>query len=221
MKIYSLIPITLLISIACIAHVYSMEEEPIAQEIEQKSEPAEIQKLLNILGTTVSRDLKFYAALPIIKQYSTGEINNLHIPEEVKEYVLNLKAEISKALHKQVTTGNVEAVQLLLNFGADPNHITDGVLLLISAMIPFSKNNKEITRLLIEKGADVNAQYGSGTTALIIAAINGWHEIIQLLLEAGANPKHTDAYGKTALDLAEIYHREKAAHVLKQAMALE
>ena len=46
--------------------------------------------------------------------------------------------------------------------------------------------NYDIAKLLLEKGADVNAKNDNGETALIIAAQNDHTEIVKLLLEKGA-----------------------------------
>ncbi|KAF8239490.1 hypothetical protein L208DRAFT_1237287, partial [Tricholoma matsutake] len=47
--------------------------------------------------------------------------------------------------------------------------------------------NQEIVKLLIEKGANVNAQGGFFGNALQAAAYNGNQEIVKLLIEEGAN----------------------------------
>ncbi|HKQ72824.1 MAG TPA: ankyrin repeat domain-containing protein [Blastocatellia bacterium] len=56
--------------------------------------------------------------------------------------------------------------------------------------------NTEVVRLLIEKGADVNAKYNGAGTALIPAAEMGDLAIAKLLLETGAdvNVKHQSGY---------------------------
>jgi ankyrin repeat protein len=54
-------------------------------------------------------------------------------------------------------------------------------------------------RLLIENGADVNAEARFGWTALMVAAAKGRARFSRLLLEAGADPEACDAYGWTPL----------------------
>lgn len=56
--------------------------------------------------------------------------------------------------------------------------------------------------LLLDKGADVNAQGQDGWTALMISVKGGWITVTALLIESGANPDATDAQGRTALHLA-------------------
>ncbi|MEE6478869.1 hypothetical protein FKM82_012033 [Ascaphus truei] len=66
-----------------------------------------------------------------------------------------------------------------------------------------------VCRLLLESGADSNAQTHGGSTALHRAAFCGHCQVGQLLLEYGADPALTDSDGKTALHkAAEGGHRE-------------
>jgi len=60
----------------------------------------------------------------------------------------------------------------------------------------------EISKLLLEKGADKDLQRNDGSTALIIASKNGHTDLVTLLLNSGANPGLKDSEGKTALDYA-------------------
>src|SRR3712207_2495053 len=55
-------------------------------------------------------------------------------------------------------------------------------------------------RALLERGADVNARFRYGQTALFKAAERGHVEVVKLLLERGADPNVKDTfYGETAL----------------------
>jgi ankyrin repeat protein len=59
--------------------------------------------------------------------------------------------------------------------------------------------NLELTRLLLEAGADIELASANGTTPLIIAVLNGQVGIAMYLLERGANPNAIDAYERGAL----------------------
>jgi ankyrin repeat protein len=62
-----------------------------------------------------------------------------------------------------------------------------------------------IARLLLERGAPVNARQGTGGlgfTPLMEAALNGQTEMVDLLLEHGADRTMRDEKGQTAEDYA-------------------
>jgi ankyrin repeat protein len=57
-------------------------------------------------------------------------------------------------------------------------------------------------RLLLARGADVNAESGADGSALVIASAAGREDLALLLLDAGADPASADAGGVTALHYA-------------------
>jgi ankyrin repeat protein len=127
--------------------------------------------------------------------------------------------------------GKEEAVQLLLEAGADPNVTTEsGVTLLMEAAYVYG----EIIHILVDYAADVNAQNALGQTALMygvsrssLSALlgvpsidldiqdrNGWTALMLAvsdedrlstneLVKAGADPLVKNIDGRTALDLAK------------------
>ncbi|PWT97199.1 MAG: hypothetical protein C5B51_31865 [Terriglobia bacterium] len=72
--------------------------------------------------------------------------------------------------------------------------------------------NSEMTRLLLDHGADINWSSGNRTTPLLIALLNGQVGLAGYLLERGADPNATDAYGRGALfaaiDLRNFNHEK-------------
>ncbi len=93
-------------------------------------------------------------------------------------------------------------VELLLKRGADPNQAdTAGATALLWA-IP----DREKVRLLVEHGANVNAQSSSsGRTPLLVAAgYPGTVDLIEFLIGRGADLHAKDAAGFTALPLAML-----------------
>jgi len=64
------------------------------------------------------------------------------------------------------------------------------------------RGHGEVVELLVDKGANLDAQDKLGWTALQRAADNGHGEVVKLLVEKGANLEAQDTYGRTALHLA-------------------
>jgi len=74
----------------------------------------------------------------------------------------------------------------------------------------------EIVKMLIEKGAEVDARDRDGHTPLMLAAIYGCNQTIQVLLEAGADPRAKTKSGNTAVIYAENNNHPVAATLLKK-----
>jgi ankyrin repeat protein len=66
----------------------------------------------------------------------------------------------------------------------------------------------DIVKLLIDKGADVNAKSSNGWTALMLASETGYIDIAKLLIDKGADVNAKSSNGWTALMLAS-----KAGHI--------
>lgn len=92
-----------------------------------------------------------------------------------------------------------ESVKLLLENHADPNSLFDTrPAVTISAMF----GQYEVTKMLLDAGADPNLPDGPLTTALMLAAEEGHADVVKLLLEYGANESLRDLSKETALDKA-------------------
>jgi len=116
---------------------------------------------------------------------------------DIIEVLLRSGADVAKkslenetdALLPAVVGKHGRCVQLLLEAGADPNQTfstnVENVPLLTIAS---EKGSAEITRLLLESGAEVNATDGEGLTALQRAGIHSHRNVEAVLIEFGANP---------------------------------
>ena len=116
------------------------------------------------------------------------------------------------ALMLATIMGHTEVVQQLLAAGAPVNH--NGWTPLIYAA---ARNRTDIARLLIAKGAELNAAADNGTTALMMAAREGHLQMLLLLLEHGANAKHVSPEGHSALSLAQDRSHRGIEGVLRKA----
>ncbi|KAK6705444.1 hypothetical protein SNK05_009341 [Fusarium graminearum] len=119
---------------------------------------------------------------------------NRPFAENKSETLLNIKR-----LHDAARQGLVNDVKMLLDQGVSPAAFYDGKSPLHTSAM---RGNVESTRLLLEKGADIEAKDKTGKTALLIAATSSKHEILKLLLEKGANVNAKDRNGWTALLIA-------------------
>lgn len=113
---------------------------------------------------------------------------------------INGALDINEHLIETVRRGDAQAVQDLLDQGADPNAHNQSNYTALMTAVHF--NYERIVRVLLERGADIDAQDDSGTTALMVACKNiipSSYAIVSLLLERGADLYAQDGNGNTAL----------------------
>ena len=83
-------------------------------------------------------------------------------------------------------TGKVDAVNLLLARGADPN-AKEGWRGQTALMWAAAEGHAAVIETLVARGADVNARSNGGFTALLFAAREGRIAAVEALLKAGAD----------------------------------
>ncbi|KAG8651487.1 hypothetical protein MANES_07G133005v8 [Manihot esculenta] len=64
------------------------------------------------------------------------------------------------------------------------------------------RGNIKCARVLVESGADKDANSKDGRTALYRAAANGDHKMVEMLIEMGSDPTIADNHGRSAFDVA-------------------
>jgi hypothetical protein len=113
-------------------------------------------------------------------------------------------------LHGVAAHGDLEMVQVLLEYKADVNARSAGG----ETLLHFASYNwighspddgsslAKVARLLLEHGADANAPDDYGSTALHLAARRGKVEVARVLLEHGVDVGAETEGGKTAFQLA-------------------
>ncbi|MEW6530540.1 MAG: ankyrin repeat domain-containing protein [Thermodesulfobacteriota bacterium] len=106
---------------------------------------------------------------------------------------------------------------------ADKASLKEAAIKLPVPLIMASRNGQiRVVRLLIDRGADVNArEKETETTALIAAAQQGHAEVVAVLLDRGADVHAKDKAGKTALSEAKHYNHEHVAKLLQERGAAE
>ncbi|WP_374010556.1 ankyrin repeat domain-containing protein [Leifsonia sp. LS-T14] len=121
----------------------------------------------------------------------------------------------STALHAAARRAQVESMRLLLDAGADIDHLD--MLGRTALAIAATEQDDRGFAFLLDAGADVNA--GSGTTALMETAVAGSLATLRRLLGAGAAVDVQDDDGWTALMHAADADRDDAIRILIEAGA--
>ncbi len=112
--------------------------------------------------------------------------------------------QIGPPLHYALLGGNLAGISELLDLG-HPIEVKNGwkdtpliAATWANSSVPTSKR-LEIVRLLLARGAQVDARGGGGRSALYWASMHTDHEIMKTLIEAGANPSIETNNGQTPL----------------------
>jgi ankyrin repeat protein len=142
------------------------------------------------------------------------------------------------ALHKAAKEGDIEAVKLLLEFGARvdiPNYVYDVTPMLSAAGVwhiygifmeyPISGEFKtgaeaaEIMKLLLDAGASIQDVAANGQNVAHGAAKAGWNEAVQLAFDEGVDINTPDVGGLTPKDLALMKGHAETAALIDQLLA--
>ena len=145
---------------------------------------------------------------------------------------------VASALMQSIRTGDAQSVRCLLDAGADANTTEHDITALAlaaslgsagSCLLPEEGASApvavtpairmEITRLLLAKGAKVNAADKAGTTALMDAARLGYADTARLLIQHGAKVNAAakgSLAGITALMFAAMYGHTATVRLLTQ-----
>jgi ankyrin repeat protein len=99
--------------------------------------------------------------------------------------------------------GRLDAVQLLLQRGAQVNQPSNNPQKVTPLHSAVAGQHLEIARALLDAGAEVNAVQEGGFTPLMSAAQNGQVELVRFLLERGADRSKTTEDGRSAYFFAD------------------
>lgn len=129
-------------------------------------------------------------------------------------------------LHCACETGNLDIINLLLEYNQDPNLICNkriplterGTIFWTPLHIACQSGNIETIKALIQYHVNVNQPNNRGVTALHIVAQHSMEDILNLLLENNADITATDADKETPLFLAI---REKISYNVEKLVSDE
>ena len=122
-------------------------------------------------------------------------VSNWAMESAKRERAAQQQKNPEPALLTAIRKKDSAAVQRLLNAGENPNE-SDKEFKVIPLGWSSMYGNAEITRLLLEKGADIQGKNGDGSSPLHNAVFIGSPEVVKLLLEKGANPQAKDDAGR-------------------------
>ena len=161
---------------------------------------AEMATRLIAAGADVNRSNR-YGATPLSLACVSGNPALIGPLLEVGAFP-NLRAAGEPPLLTCARSGQVEAVELLLAHGANPN-ITDGWKGQTAVMWAAEEDHAAVVETLVAHGADIDTKATPGETALLYMAVQLGHEAtVRSLLAAGADATVTDPSGASLLHAA-------------------
>ncbi|MEP6958324.1 MAG: ankyrin repeat domain-containing protein [Nitrospirota bacterium] len=121
----------------------------------------------------------------------------------------------SVSLLNASASGDTKAVLSLLHKGHNVNR---GFPLVGTRplMLAAAYGHTETARVLLNAGADVNAEDLTGWTALHAGTFNGDPSTVSLLLEHGARPRTAHWFLESPLSMAERLHNEEIFELLRR-----
>lgn len=106
------------------------------------------------------------------------------------------------ALMEAVYSGHAEVVRAVVEGGANPNDRFPGARK--RPLLSGAVQSPAVLKVLLDKGANVNATDEDGATALIAASYFGCADSVALLLQRGARVSAKNQQGYTALQIATM-----------------
>lgn len=113
--------------------------------------------------------------------------------------------------------GHRAIVELLLKSGADVKTAARNTQKVTALHGAVARRDVDITKLLLDAGADPNARQERGFAPLHDAAANGISPLVELLLQHGARANAKTDDGKTPADMAAERGHQDLAAKLRQA----
>ncbi len=113
--------------------------------------------------------------------------------------------------------GDAEVIRTLLELGAPVDFADGNQITMLSRSV--LNHELELAKMLIARGANVNATDKLGMTPLLWAASSDFGDaaMVELLLKSGAKADAKNRDGRTALELARTYKHDYLVRVLERA----
>ena len=155
-------------------------------------------------GASAGAEIRFQKRFPWSK--GIGSATPLHVAKtkEIAQLLITQGASIEAIVKGDESAGFGQGGRYSYGFftGETPLHTHAG------------EGRKEVVKILINAGANVNAKNDSGSTPLIAAAFDGDKEIVKLLIAKGANVNPKTDLGNTPLHSAALNGRKEIVELL-------
>jgi len=139
--------------------------------------------------------------LDLYEAAALGDVVRLHALLEPDATQVNSRSSDGfTPLHLACFFRHLEATQILLAAGADPNAVAANRIAVIHSAA--ASRDTAIVKLVLAGGADPNARQHGGYTALQSAAMHDHLEMAKVLVKAGGDASIRNDEGLTAADIA-------------------
>ena len=133
-------------------------------------------------------------------------------------------ADLQQRLEQAVTNGSLELARTAIAEGANPNSPGDDYNLNRSLILATGMDRKDMVRLLLDNGADVNDRQCccmECRTPLLVAVERGDECLVRMLIARGADACYDIPYteGETIGSFAELRGNKEIAALVNQACA--
>ena len=144
--------------------------------------------------------------------------NNIKICQDFVDAGISINARTEEGtpmLNIAIRAEQNECVNWILSQNVDIDAVSDdrGYSAVMDAVW---KNNYELTKLLIERGANLNFISRDGQSVLVLAVGAGKYDICKLLAESGADPDIKDQMNMSAYEYAKLFGRKDIVEVLEK-----
>jgi ankyrin repeat protein len=209
----------------------------------QSAEKGDLKAIQLFLNAGI--DCNAQSATGLTALMAASKNGRIEVVNKLLDQKINLDAQDKQgvtAIMMAAEANQVEIVKLLLKKNADPNledqtgwtalmkAVYQGNTSCVEALAARSRQevnrglliaaltgHKEIAKILLDNGAEVDSRADDGRTPLMLAAGKGDNDLVSFLLKAGADPTLTDKSGATAGSLATAKGHAEVASRLQQA----